>query len=71
MGKLKQIEIYFADNKNVYHPGDDVNGNIVIETRGQIKINSLKVFIKGIAKVHWTETKTTGYRLGNYTEHYR
>lgn len=71
MGKLKNIEIYFDNNKNVYYPGDSLSGNVVLESRGMIKINALKVFIRGIAKVHWTETKTAGYRMGNYTEHYR
>ena len=71
MGKLKNIEIYFVNNKSVYHPGEIVSGNVIIESRGQVKINSLKVFIRGIGKVHWTETKTAGYRLGNYTEHYK
>ena len=71
MGKLKNIEIYFDNNKSVYYPGDILSGNIMIETRGELRINALKVFIRGIGKVHWTETKTAGYRLGNYTEHYR
>lgn len=71
MGKLKNIEIFFDNNKNVYYPGDCISGNIMVESRGEIKINTLKVYIRGIAKVHWTETKTAGYRLGNYTEHYR
>jgi hypothetical protein len=71
MGKLKNIEIFFDNNKIVYYPGDNLTGNIVVETRGEMKINALKVYIRGVAKVHWTETKTAGYRLGNYTEHYR
>lgn len=71
MGKLKNIEIFFDNNKLVYYPGDTLSGYIVVESRGEIKINTLKVYIRGIAKVHWTETKTAGYRLGNYTEHYR
>ena len=71
MGKLKNIEIIFEHNKNVYYPGDSLTGNVIIESKGEVKINALKVFIRGVAKVHWTETKTVGYRLGNYTEHYR
>ena len=71
MGKLKNIEIYFDNDKNVYYPGESVTGSIMIESKGELKINALRVFIHGIAKVHWTETKTAGYRLGNYTEHYR
>ncbi len=29
------------------------------------------IYFIGVGKVHFTETKTGGYRLGNYTEHYR
>ena len=71
MGKLRNIEIFFEENKNVYFPGDHVSGYIILESKGEIKINALKVYIRGVAKVHFTETKTGGYRLGNYTEHYR
>jgi hypothetical protein len=71
MGKLKNIEIFFEGGKNVYYPGDTIKGNILVESKGEIKINALKVYIRGLGKVHWTETKTAGYRLGNYTEHYR
>jgi hypothetical protein len=69
MGKLKSIEIIFNDNKLVYCPNDIVSGNIIVETRGDLKINTLKVFIRGVGKVHWTERRT-GYRTGN-TQHYR
>jgi hypothetical protein len=71
MGKLKNIDIVFTNNKNIFYPGDSVSGNITLETKGELKINSLKVLLRGAAKVHWTETKTAGYRLGNYTEHFR
>ena len=26
--------------------------------------------MRGVAKVHWTESRSTGTRLGSYTEHY-
>lgn len=28
------------------------------------------IFMRGVAKVHWTESRSTGTRLGSYTEHY-
>lgn len=71
MGKLKNIEIIFENNRNVFHPGDSVCGNVVIQSKGEVKINALRIFMRGVAKVHWTETKTVGYKIGNYTEHYR
>ncbi len=29
-----------------------------------------RIFMRGVAKVHWTESRSTGTRLGSYTEHY-
>ena len=70
MGKLKCFEIVFAGNKTVFHPGERVQGNVVVELKGDMKMRSLRIFMKGVAKVHWTESRSTGSRLGSYTEHY-
>ncbi|CAF0716898.1 unnamed protein product [Brachionus calyciflorus] len=71
MGKLKNIEILFDGNKKVYLPGETISGNVILESKGEVKINSLKLFIRGLAKVHWTETSSVGFKVGNRTEHYR
>ena len=70
MGKLKSFEIVFANNKTVYHPGEKVAGQCIIELKGTMRMRALRVFIRGVAKVHWTESRSTGTRLGSYTEHY-
>ena len=70
MGKLKCFEIVFANNKTVYHPGETVTGQCIIELKGGMRMRALRIFIRGIAKVHWTESRSTGTRLGSYTEHY-
>ena len=70
MGKLKCFEIIFSDNKTVYHPGDRVTGVCVVELKGEMKMRALRIFNRGVAKVHWTECRSTGTRLGSYTEHY-
>ncbi|GFN82444.1 polyprotein [Plakobranchus ocellatus] len=70
MGKLKCFEIVLAGNKSVYHPGERVQGNVMVELKGDMKMRSLRIFMKGVAKVHWTESRSTGSRLGSYTEHY-
>ena len=33
-------------------------------------MRALRKFMRGVAKVHWTESRSTGTRLGAYTEHY-
>ncbi|XP_046582154.1 arrestin domain-containing protein 3-like isoform X2 [Haliotis rubra] len=70
MGKLKCFEIVFPDQRSVFHPGECVNGQVVVELKGDMKMRSLRVFMRGVAKVHWTESRSTGSRLGSYTEHY-
>ncbi|KAK2174398.1 hypothetical protein NP493_802g03054 [Ridgeia piscesae] len=35
-----------------------------------MKMRALRIFNRGVAKVHWTESRSTGTRLGSYTEHY-
>ncbi|XP_064653310.1 arrestin domain-containing protein 3-like isoform X2 [Lineus longissimus] len=70
MGKLKCFEIVLNENKTVYHPGERVSGQCVVELKGDMRMRALRVFMRGVAKVHWTESRSTGTRLGSYTEHY-
>ena len=70
MGKVKSFEIVFTNNKNVYQPGDKVSGQCIVDLKGCMRMRALTIFIRGIAKVHWTESRSTGTRLGSYTEHY-
>lgn len=70
MGKLKCFEIVLSENKTVFHPGGKVVGQVIVELKGDMKMRSLRIFMRGVAKVHWTESRSTGSRLGSYTEHY-
>ena len=70
MGKIKCFEIIFDDNKTVYNPGERVSGKCIVELKGDMRMRALRVFMRGVAKVHWTESRSTGTRLGSYTEHY-
>lgn len=70
MGKLKGFEIVLSENKTVFHPGGKVVGKVIVELKGDMKMRSLRIFMRGVAKVHWTESRSTGSRLGSYTEHY-
>ncbi|XP_048735190.1 arrestin domain-containing protein 3-like [Ostrea edulis] len=70
MGKLKCFEILWAENKSVFYPGERVAGCVVLDLKKDVKLRSLRIFLRGVAKVHWTESRNTGTRLGLYTEHY-
>lgn len=70
MGKLRVFEIVFDNGKSVYNPSELVNGKCVVDLRGDMKMKSMRILMRGVAKVHWTESRSTGNRLGAYTEHY-
>lgn len=70
MGKLKAFDIVLDGYRNVYHPGQAVRGKCVLELKGDMRLKAVRVFMRGLAKVHWTESRSTGNRLGAYTEHY-
>lgn len=64
------FEIVFDNGKSVYNPSEFVNGKCIVDLRGDMKMKSLRILMRGVAKVHWTESRSTGNRLGAYTEHY-
>ncbi|GBM66511.1 Arrestin domain-containing protein 3 [Araneus ventricosus] len=70
MGKLRVFEIVFDNGKSVYNPSELVNGKCIVDLRGDMKMKTLRILMRGVAKVHWTESRSTGNRLGAYTEHY-
>lgn len=71
MGKVKCFEIVFNDNKTVYYPGQRVSGKVVVDLESDMKMRAVRVYMRGLAKVHWTESRSTTSRLGTiYTEHY-
>lgn len=70
MGKLKTFDIALDGYRSVYHPGQAVRGKCVLELKGDMRLKAVRVFMRGLAKVHWTESRSTGNRLGAYTEHY-
>ena len=64
MGQLKKFEIILNSNQNVFHPGQYVEGKCIIETNSEITCKFLKINIKGISNVGWTESSN------NETNHY-
>ncbi|XP_014661544.1 PREDICTED: arrestin domain-containing protein 3-like [Priapulus caudatus] len=71
MGKVKSFEITFNDTNKVYYPGQQVTGKVMVELESDMKLRAIRVYMRGLAKVHWTESRSTTSRLGTiYTEHY-
>ena len=43
MGKVRCFEILFSNNKTVYHPGEQVTGQCVLELKGDMKMRALRM----------------------------
>ncbi|XP_067932029.1 arrestin domain-containing protein 3-like [Watersipora subatra] len=71
MGKLKALRICLSNDEPAYYPGDTVAGSCEVEiSEGEFSFRSLTVVLRGLSRVHWTESKNVGARLGPYTQHF-
>lgn len=75
LGKVRGLAIYF-DNLNesnmpVFSGGDSVSGRVVVDVTGDVRVRSLNINARGVAKVRWTESRNAGANTAyaqNYTE---
>lgn len=75
LGKVKALAIYFdslnENNLPVFSGGDLVSGRVVVEVTGDVRVKSLDINARGVAKVRWTESRNAGANTAytqNYTE---
>ncbi|GFO36973.1 arrestin domain-containing protein 3 [Plakobranchus ocellatus] len=60
MGKLKLFDIALASPGGVFYAGNAVTGHVTVELSEAMEMRGIKLSFKGKAKVHWTESETTG-----------
>ncbi|XP_078127378.1 arrestin domain-containing protein 3b isoform X2 [Sander vitreus] len=75
LGKVKVLAIYFdslnENNLPAFSGGDLVTGRVVVEVTGDVRVKSLDITARGVAKVRWTESRNAGANTAytqNYTE---
>lgn len=75
LGKVRALAIYFdslnENNLPAFSGGDLVSGRVVVEVTGDVRVKSLDITAKGVAKVRWTESRNAGANTAytqNYTE---
>lgn len=51
----------------MFEPGQEVVGRLVLVCNGTLRFKSLSVSMKGLARVHWTESRSFG---SGYTEQF-
>ncbi|XP_064197501.1 arrestin domain-containing protein 2-like isoform X1 [Anguilla rostrata] len=75
--RLKKFYVVFDspefDTPPVFSNGDVVSGKVVLEFRGENKVESLKLHARGFTKVRWTEsgTASSAGSSSTYTQAYR
>ncbi|KAM6986578.1 arrestin domain-containing protein 3b isoform 2-T2 [Aplochiton taeniatus] len=75
LGKVKTFAVFFdslnENNLPVFSGGDCVSGRVIVEVTGEVRVKTLSINAKGVAKVRWTESRNAGANTAytqNYTE---
>nr|XP_019937156.1 PREDICTED: arrestin domain-containing protein 3-like isoform X1 [Paralichthys olivaceus] len=75
LGKVRALAIYFdslnENNLPAFSGGELVSGRVVVEVTGDVRVKSLDITARGVAKVRWTESRNAGANTAytqNYTE---
>ncbi|GAV07221.1 hypothetical protein RvY_17089 [Ramazzottius varieornatus] len=71
MGRVKNLEIVLSGNRSVFQGGETVRGKLIIEVEKAFKVRWVRLTLHGMARVHWTDSRNTGARLGGYGMLYR
>ncbi|XP_070542714.1 arrestin domain-containing protein 3-like [Ptychodera flava] len=69
MGKLKDFRVVLDNNKTVYSSGEHVSGVCIVDLRNDMKLRGIRMYMRGLAKVHWTEQRGIS-STGAYTQKY-
>lgn len=75
LGKVRTLAVFF-DSLNehslpVFSGGDLVSGRVVVDVTGEVRVKSLDISARGVARVRWTESRNAGANMAytqNYTE---
>ncbi|XP_069074834.1 arrestin domain-containing protein 2-like isoform X1 [Pleurodeles waltl] len=57
------------DSPPVFSGGDTVTGRVLLELVAETKVESIKLHAQGLARVHWTESRSAG-SSATYTQNY-
>jgi len=52
---LNNFQIVFEKPMPTYFPGENINGQLIVDLNSEKTMEKIKVVFKGIGKVRWTE----------------
>lgn len=60
MGKLNVFTISLNSGRQVFYPGEQLSGHVIVELNEPKEVRGIKVEFEGKSYCHWSETKGTG-----------
>lgn len=67
--KLQNFQVEIDGNKNVFYPGEQVNGAVIVDVTQPMKCNKINVKLVGLSYCNWTTTRTERDSQGNTRTH--
>ena len=67
--KLQNFQVEIDGNKEVFYPGEQVSGAVIVDVTQPMKCNKIKVKLEGLSYCHWTTTRTERDSQGNTRTH--
>ncbi|GFR79259.1 arrestin domain-containing protein 3-like [Elysia marginata] len=60
MGKITQCSIALKNNNTaVYRPGDTIEGYVILDVEGEVRINAVNIFLAGKALTKWDSPRNS------------
>lgn len=69
MGKIELFTVVFAGNKNIYYPGEIIDGAVVLKLNKELKLREIKIEFHGEARVRWSQSSGSGQNRRTHTYH--
>lgn len=63
MSQIKHFEIKLNNEKPYYAPGDELAGSVIVKLSKPLKVKSVRLTIKGKAKVKWYKLNSSVTRI--------
>ena len=67
--KLQNFHVEIDENREVFYPGEEIRGAVVVEVSQSMKCNKINVMLVGVSYCHWTTTRRTSNGRGRSTTH--
>lgn len=58
---VREFSIQLDSNRQVFYPGEQITGNVVLDLHGQMNMKGVTIEFEGKSECHWTEKRYEGH----------